>query len=90
MLKRLFAVFSLFVLAVPSLAAAQGADVLLTGEVKHSSAIDAMTLGISLIVAGHYETEAIVLEPLIKRLQNDCFDVQYNLSRADGSPFVRL
>ena len=73
-----------------ALAAAQGADVLLTGEVKHSSAIDAMTLGISLIVAGHYETEAIVLEPLIKRLQNDCFDVQYNLSRADGSPFVRL
>ena len=73
-----------------ALAAAQGADVLLTGEVKHSSAIDAMTLGISLIVAGHYETEMVVLEPLIKRLQNDCFDVQYNLSRADGSPFVRL
>ena len=73
-----------------ALAAAQAADVLLTGEVKHSSAIDAMTLGISLIVAGHYETEMVVLEPLIKRLQNDCFDVQYNLSRADESPFVRL
>ena len=72
------------------LAAAQNADVLLTGEVKHSDAIDAMTLGISLIVAGHYETEAVVLEPLIKRLQNDCFGVQYQLSRADGSPFVRL
>ena len=73
-----------------ALAAAQNADVLLTGEVKHSDAIDAMTRGISLVVAGHYETETIVLEPLIKRLQNDCFGVQYNLSRSDGSPFVRL
>lgn len=73
-----------------ALAKAQGADVLLTGEVKHSDAIDAQTLGVSLIVAGHYESEAVVLEPLIKRLQNDCFGVQYHLSRADGSPFVRL
>lgn len=73
-----------------TLAKAQGADVLLTGEVKHSDAIDAQTLGMSLIVAGHYESETVVLEPLIKRLQNDCFGVQYHLSRADGSPFVRL
>lgn len=66
------------------------ADVLLTGEVKHSDAIDANTLGLGLIVAGHYETERVVLEPLIRRLQNECFGVQYQLSRADGSPFVRL
>lgn len=71
-------------------AAAQGADVLLTGELKHSDALDAQMLGLSLLVAGHYETETVVLEPLMKRLQNDCFDVQYQLSRADGSPFVRL
>lgn len=72
------------------LAAAQGADVLLTGELKHSDALDAQMLGLSLVVAGHYETEIVALEPLMKRLQNDCFDVQYKLSRADGSPFVRL
>lgn len=72
------------------LAAAQGADLLLTGEVKHSDALDAQALGMSLIVAGHYETETVVLEPLMKRLQNDCFGVQYQLSRVDGSPFVRL
>lgn len=71
-------------------AAAQGADVLLTGELKHADALDAQMLGLSLVVAGHYETEAVVLEPLMKRLQNDCFEVQYHLSRADGSPFVRL
>ena len=72
------------------LAAEQGADLLLTGELKHSDALDAQTLGLGLIVAGHYETEAVVLEPLMKRLQNDCFGVQYQLSRVDGSPFVRL
>ena len=71
-------------------ASAQGADVLLTGELKHADALDAQQLGLSLVVAGHYETEAVVLEPLMKRLQNDCFDVQYQLSRVDGSPFARL
>ena len=71
-------------------ASAEGADVLVTGELKHSDAIDAATLGLALVVAGHYETERIVLSPLIKRLQNECFGVQYQLSRVDGSPFVRL
>ena len=71
-------------------AAEEAADVLLTGEVKHSDAIDAYTLGVGLVVAGHYETECVVLPPLIKRLQNECFGVQYQLSRVDGSPLVRL
>jgi dinuclear metal center YbgI/SA1388 family protein len=71
-------------------AAALGADVLLTGEVKHSDAIDARLLGLNLIVAGHYETERVVLEPLIRRLQNEGFDVKYSLSRVDASPFTRL
>ena len=71
-------------------ALAEGADALLTGEVKHSDAIEANTLGLCLVVAGHYETERVVLEPLIRRLQNECFTVQYQLSRADASPFVRL
>jgi dinuclear metal center YbgI/SA1388 family protein len=72
-----------------SIAAAveQKADLLLTGELKYADALDAQMLGLSLIVAGHYETEAVVLEPLMKRLQNDCFGVQYQLSRTDGSPF---
>ena len=71
-------------------AAEQGADLLLTGELSHSDALSAQTLGLSLIVAGHYETEVVALEPLMKRLQNDCFGVQYQLSRTGGSPFVRL
>lgn len=71
-------------------ARAERADVLLTGEIKYSDAIDAKTIGLSLIAAGHYETERVVLNPLIRRLQNECFTVQYQLSHADVSPFVRL
>ena len=52
--------------------------------------LDAQVFGLNLVIAGHYETERVVLAPLIRRLQNECFDVQYTLSRADGSPFVRL
>jgi len=67
-----------------------GADLLLTGELKHSDAIAAQAIGLNVIVAGHYETERVVLQPLIQRLQEAGFPVQYQLSRADGSPFVRL
>ena len=67
-----------------------GADLLLTGELKHSDAIAAQTIGLNVIVAGHYETERVVLLPLIQRLQEAGFPVQYQVSRADVSPFVRL
>lgn len=67
-----------------------GAQVLLTGELKHSDAIAANAIGLNVVVAGHYETERVVLLPLIQRLQEARFPVQYQLSRADGSPFVRL
>ncbi len=71
-------------------AAEAGADVLLTGEIRHSEAIAARALGLAVVAAGHYESECVVLEPLIRRLQNAGFDVQYTLSREDGSPFRRV
>ncbi len=42
-----------------------GADTLLTGEVKYNNELDAAEYGVNLIVAGHNETERIVL-PVIK------------------------
>lgn len=74
-------------------AADMGCDVYLTGEMKHHEALDALTRGIALVEAGHYQTEAVVLEPLIERLQNaerwithlqnPVNSVQYILSRAE-------
>lgn len=42
-----------------------GADTLLTGEAKYNNELDAAEYGINLIVAGHKETERIVL-PVLK------------------------
>ena len=66
-----------------------GADFFLTGEIKHSEAILYRNAGIAVIVAGHYETERVVLPDLISRLQEMCVDVQFNLSRSETAPFSR-
>lgn len=67
-----------------------GADVFLTGEAKHHEGYFSEVLSIPMLVAGHYETEKVVLAPLIARLQAVSDDVQYQLARADASPFVQL
>ena len=66
-----------------------GADFYLTGELKHSEAILYRNAGIGVIVAGHYETERVVLPSLISRLQEMCIDVQFNLTRSEVAPFSR-
>ncbi len=58
-----------------------GAEVFVTGEATYSQGIDADTLGLKLITCGHYESERIVLNPLISRLQNEKNDVQYRLTK---------
>lgn len=67
------------------LAYRSGADVLVTGECKHNQAISASVLGISVIAAGHYETECVVLTAVIHHLQKACNGVEYILSKADGA-----
>ena len=62
-------------------ASAAGADVLITGEMKHHLALEAGQLGIAVIEAGHYETERVVLEPLMQHLQGLSNDVEYRVAR---------
>lgn len=45
-----------------------GCDTLVTGEAKHDRFVDAENLGINLIVLGHYETEAVIVQPLCNKL----------------------
>ena len=52
-----------------SAALAAGADALLTADVKHNQFIDAQEAGITLLDAGHFDTEDLVLEPLAQRLE---------------------
>jgi len=58
-------------------------DALITGEAKHNQFIEAADAGITLISAGHYETESVVLPPLMARL-SDCFkDVEFTLDKTN-------
>lgn len=54
------------------LTAAERADALITGDLKHDSFIDAQNLGLSLFDCGHYHTERI-FAPMMKALLEEHF-----------------
>lgn len=56
-----------------------GADALLTGEIKHDQVIAASVYGLGIIEAGHYETEAVILDPWINGLQRALEEIQYTV-----------
>ncbi len=66
-------------------AAAAGADTFVTGELSHDRALWAKQANLNVIVAGHYETERVVLQPLARRLQELANDVQYKVTCLEGS-----
>lgn len=72
------------------LAAENGADVLLTGEIKHSQIIAANHVGIAVVDAGHFKTEDVVIEPLCKKLGGEFDDVEFIRSTActDGVEYI--
>lgn len=57
--------------------AVQFADALITGEAKHNELIEARDAGFTLIVAGHYETESVVVAPLCRLLSEQFPDVEF-------------
>jgi putative NIF3 family GTP cyclohydrolase 1 type 2 len=52
-------------------ALAAGADVYVTGDLRHHVALDALTLGLALVDAGHYATEAAALPGLAGTLAGE-------------------
>lgn len=53
--------------AVPD-ALTAGADVLVTGDVRHHAALDALTLGLALVDAGHHATESAAMPAFAARV----------------------
>jgi len=51
-----------------------GADCFVTGDVKYHQAQHAREIGLAVIDAGHYETEAVIIPHLIQRLQKGLSD----------------
>ena len=53
-----------------STASKRGAQLLITGDIRHHEALEARSLGLALIDAGHFHTEKSALRPFADRLQN--------------------
>ena len=72
------------------LAAAAGATVFLTGEMKHHEQLQALRNGMSLILAGHTNTERGALKPWTKVLQKAFPAINIKRSRRDRHPLRRI
>lgn len=62
-------------------AAQLGADVLVTGEIRHHEINAANALGVDIIDAGHYKSEDIVISPLVKKLSAKFPDIRFTKSQ---------
>ena len=62
-------------------AAEEGADVLVTGEIKHHAINEANDLGITVVDAGHFKSENIVIRPLINKLSERFDDIIFTKSK---------
>ena len=69
------------------IAAQQGCDTVVTGEIKHHQWIDGAELGLNLIEAGHFSTENVVVTALAEILRTEYPDLDVCLSRLQESPF---
>jgi dinuclear metal center YbgI/SA1388 family protein len=67
-------------------AARYGCQAFVTGEAKHHQLIDAENLGVTLVVAGHYYTENVVIQPLMERLQAKFPSAGFIRSRVSHCP----
>ena len=57
-----------------------GADVLVTGEIKHHEINFANSIGVNIIDAGHFKSEDIVILPLINKLSTQFSDIKFTKS----------
>lgn len=65
-------------------AAAEGADALVTGEIKHHEINAANELGVCVVDAGHFKSEDIVILPLKSRLEAEFPDITFTKSQTYG------
>lgn len=67
-------------------AAEKGCRVFVTGEAKHHELIEAENLGVTLVVAGHYDTEEVVIRPLLELLRKRFPDVAFARAQSSHRP----
>lgn len=71
-------------------ALAAGLDALVTAEVKHHQFLLAQEAGLTLLDAGHFETENIIIPPLCEALSKAFPEISFLISQAGGNPVTYL
>ncbi|MEA3465518.1 MAG: Nif3-like dinuclear metal center hexameric protein [Thermodesulfobacteriota bacterium] len=75
-------------------AARQGADVLVTGDIKYHEAMSARAIGLALIDAGHFATEQLMANRLAKKLakesQQRSWSIDYIVATDEIDPFSNI
>lgn len=71
-------------------ALALGAQALVTADTRHDELLDATRMGLTLIDAGHYASEAVVLPSLGDRLKKALPGAEIALSQVEGDPACYL
>ncbi len=71
-------------------AAALGADAFVTADTKHHELLAASHLGLTLVDAGHFNTEDVVIQPLLEKLAEQFPDVSFQKSRQMRDPVQYL
>jgi putative NIF3 family GTP cyclohydrolase 1 type 2 len=66
---------------------AAGADLYLTGELKHHQALAAQEAGLTCICLSHSVSERFILKIFARRLQKELKQVKITVSRKDADPF---
>jgi dinuclear metal center YbgI/SA1388 family protein len=73
-----------------SAAIAQGAEVVVTGEVRHHDALAAAAKGVTVVCALHSQSERVTLAKLAEALVSRLPSMRVHLSQKDRDPFVIL
>ncbi|MEW6696318.1 MAG: Nif3-like dinuclear metal center hexameric protein [Bacillota bacterium] len=75
-------------------AAARGAEVFITGDIKYHTAQDMLAAGLNFIDAGHFATEHLVLPGLHNKLAEVCgqknLDISFMVTKRQSDPFMFL
>jgi dinuclear metal center YbgI/SA1388 family protein len=63
-----------------------GADTILTGEIKHSAMLLALSLGLNVVAAGHFATENVICAKLAQTLGAAFSDVAFEVAQSNQDP----
>jgi putative NIF3 family GTP cyclohydrolase 1 type 2 len=67
-----------------------GCDVLVTGEARFHAALEARSLGMGLVLLGHYTSERFAVEELAELLSTEFTTVTVWASRTERDPIERI